>query len=65
VCEDALADFTEVHAQWARWGMDQTGVHMNLVVGRACRMVALSEAIPKDAAFARQLRRKHVPEASQ
>ena len=62
-CEDTIADFTEAKASWAsRLTMDV--MHTSLVVGRAHKMVALSEALLSDAAFARQLRRKCLQQTS-
>jgi predicted ATP-dependent protease len=58
-CEDTLADFAEAKASWALVTMEV--VHASVVVGRAHKMIALSEGTPTDTAFARQLRRKHVP----
>ena len=56
--EDCVADFVEARAAGEVVTMEI--VHANRAVGKAHKLVALAEAMPGDAMFARQLRRKFV-----
>ena len=56
--EDLVADFIDVRATVGAVTMGV--VRFNAVADKTQRLVALSESMPKDAAFARQARRKFV-----
>ena len=56
--EDSIADFIEAKASCGVVTMEF--VNANRALGKAHKLVALSEGMPKDATFARQLRRKFV-----
>ena len=56
--EDCVADFVEARASCEVVTMET--VNTNRAVGKAHKLVALAEAMPGDAMFARQLRRKFV-----
>ena len=56
--EDCVADFVEARAACEVVTMET--VNTNRAVGKAHKLVALAEAMPGDAMFARQLRRKFV-----
>ena len=56
--EDCVADFVEARAACEVVTMET--VNTNRAVGKAHKLVALSEAMPGDGMFARQLRRKFV-----
>ena len=54
--EDAVADFIHLRASVEAVTMEL--VHTNSAAGKAHMLVSLSEGLPKDAALARQARRK-------
>ena len=56
--EDCIADFVEAQAAYDVATMEI--VNANATMGKVHRLVALSEGLAGDAAFARQLRRKFV-----
>ena len=56
--EDCVADFAEARAACEVVTLEI--VAANRAVGKAHKLVALSEAMPGDGMFARQLRRKFV-----
>ena len=56
--EDCVADFLEAKASFDVVTLNV--VNASRAVGKAHRLVVLSEGVPKDAMFARQLRRKFV-----
>eukprot|EP01043_Picozoa_sp_COSAG02_P012278 COSAG02_NODE_472_length_21636_cov_767.911366_2_plen_261_part_00 len=58
VIEDAITDFAEARAKIGVVTMDV--VHAWRCVGTVHKLVAVSEAVPRDAMLARQLRRKFV-----
>ena len=57
--EDAVADFLEARAEAELVGA-RMGVHSHPAVGKLHKLVALSESLQADGAFARQARRKYV-----
>ena len=54
--EDCMADFIEAQASYDVVTME--AVNANRAIGRVHKLVALGEGMPRDAMFARQLRRK-------
>ena len=56
--EDCIADFCEAKAIFEV--LTTEVAHANSAVGKVHKLVVLSEAVPKDAMFARQARRKFV-----
>ena len=56
--EDLLMDFAEVRATLGIVTM--AAVHTNHLVGKVHKLISVSEAAPRDATLARQLRRKFV-----
>ena len=56
--EDAVADFVEARSQVEWVSMDL--VHSHPAVSKLHKLVALSESLHADGAFARQARRKYV-----
>ena len=56
--EDCVADFIEAQASYDVVTME--AVNANRAIGRLHKLVALGEGMPRDAMFARQLRRKFV-----
>ena len=57
--EDAVADFLEARSEAELVGATM-GVHSHPAVGKLHKLVALSESLQADGAFARQARRKYV-----
>lgn len=58
VIEDLVMDFSEVRGTLGVVTME--AVHTNHVVGKVHKLLSVSEAAPRDATLARQLRRKFV-----
>ena len=56
--EDCVADFIEAQASYDVVTME--AVNANCAIGKVHKLVALGEGMPRDAMFARQLRRKFV-----
>ena len=56
--EDCVADFIEAQASYDVVTME--AVNANRAIDRVHKLVALGEGMPRDAMFARQLRRKFV-----
>ena len=54
--EDCVADFIEAQASYDVVTME--AVNANCAIGKVHKLVALGEGMPRDAMFARQLRRK-------